>query len=65
MSSKIDALTVKDLHRAASRVLRPQADGGHSGEPTIVAMGRLDGLGDVKAALARYGIGAEGTRRRV
>lgn len=59
----IEALTMDDIHRAVSRIIRPES-GGFSGEPTIVATGHIDRLGDVKGMLARYGIGAAGSRAK-
>ena len=53
----------QDLHRTASRVLRPDAMrlnyGLGSGKPTIVAQGKnLRALGDVKRTLRKWGLGA-------
>lgn len=65
MCAKIDALTVEDLHRTATRVLRPSSRttplnyGLGSGEPTIVAQGQVEGLGDVKATLKAWGLGRQ------
>ncbi|KAG0147862.1 hypothetical protein CROQUDRAFT_655655 [Cronartium quercuum f. sp. fusiforme G11] len=53
----IEAITMSDIHRAVSRIIRPEP-GGFSGEPTIVATGNIDRLGDVREMLGRYGIGS-------
>lgn len=50
--AKIDAVTIRDVHRVARRLL---CDSGTA--PTVVAQGRLDGLGDVTETLGRYGLG--------
>lgn len=50
MVSKIDALTVTDLQRAAKRVLK-------SGPPSIVMQGPREAFGDVQAILKTYGLG--------
>ncbi|MBW0578474.1 hypothetical protein O181_118189 [Austropuccinia psidii MF-1] len=57
---KIEALTISDIHRAITRIIRPSQiqTGGFSGEPTIVASGRIEKLGDVKQTFARFGIGS-------
>ncbi|KAI8456409.1 mitochondrial processing peptidase [Phakopsora pachyrhizi] len=49
---RIKALTIKDINRAVSRIIRPES-GGFSGEPTIVATGQIEQLGDVKKILSR------------
>ncbi|KAK4687959.1 hypothetical protein P7C73_g2156, partial [Tremellales sp. Uapishka_1] len=65
MCAKIDALTIKDLHRTATRILRPSSAtvplnyGLGSGKPTIVAQGRMDLLGDVKTVLKDWGLGRQ------
>lgn len=58
-------LTEQDLHRTATRVLRPSSRttplnyGLGSGEPTIVAQGQVEGLGDVRATLKAWGLGRQ------
>jgi processing peptidase subunit alpha len=65
MCAKIDALTVDDLHRTATRVLRPSSRtavvnyGLGSGEATIVAQGQVEALGDVHATLKAWGLGRQ------
>jgi len=65
MCAKIDALTIDDLHRTATRVLRPSSRttplnyGLGSGEPTIVAQGQVEALGDVRATLKAWGLGRQ------
>ncbi|KAI8449194.1 mitochondrial processing peptidase [Phakopsora pachyrhizi] len=49
---RIEALTIKDINRAVSRIIRLKS-GGFSGEPTIVATGQIERLGDVKKILSR------------
>lgn len=55
----------QDLHRTATRVLRPSSRttplnyGLGSGEPTIVAQGQVEGLGDVAATLKAWGLGRQ------
>ncbi|KAI8454883.1 mitochondrial-processing peptidase subunit alpha [Phakopsora pachyrhizi] len=60
---RIEALTIKDINRAVSRIIRPES-GGFSGEPTIVATGQIERLGDVKKILSRYGIGSLADRSK-
>jgi hypothetical protein len=64
-------LTIKDIHRAISKIIRPgttrrssSEDGTStfSGEPTIVATGRIERLGDIKDLFSRYGIGSSPSR---
>ncbi|WVN88616.1 uncharacterized protein L203_103827 [Cryptococcus depauperatus CBS 7841] len=66
MCAKIDALTLEDLHRVASRILRPSLAtsdrlnyGLGSGKATIVAQGpALKALGDVRSILKdRWALG--------
>jgi processing peptidase subunit alpha len=52
MCSKIDALTVEDLRRVATRVLT-------SGPPTIVMQGPREEFGDVAEVLQRFGLGKQ------
>ncbi|WAQ93088.1 hypothetical protein PtA15_18A145 [Puccinia triticina] len=66
---RIESLTIKDIHRAVSKIIRPgtsrqsSSDGKtFSGEPTIVATGMIERLGDIKELFARYGIGASAPR---
>ncbi|GJN87546.1 hypothetical protein Rhopal_000500-T1 [Rhodotorula paludigena] len=65
MAALIDRVSLTDLYRAANRVLRPASspilsDRRRSGEPTVVACGKLRGLPDVRDALRRRGLaGAE------
>ncbi|BEI82118.1 hypothetical protein CcaverHIS002_0212780 [Cutaneotrichosporon cavernicola] len=65
MCAKIDALTIDDLHRTATRVLRPSSRtvplnyGLGSGEPTIVAQGQVEALGDVRGTLRAWGLGKQ------
>ncbi|EFP90864.1 uncharacterized protein PGTG_17063 [Puccinia graminis f. sp. tritici CRL 75-36-700-3] len=61
---RIESLTIKDIHRAITKIIRPgssrqsSSDGKmFSGEPTIVATGMIDRLGDIKELFSRYGIG--------
>jgi len=63
---RIESLTIKDIHRAISKIIRPgtfrrsSLDGStttFSGEPTIVASGQIERLGDIKELFSRYGIG--------
>ncbi|KAI8456040.1 mitochondrial-processing peptidase subunit alpha [Phakopsora pachyrhizi] len=49
---RIEALMIKEINRAVSRIIRPES-GGFSGEPTIVATGQIEQLGDVKNILSR------------
>ncbi|GAA96566.1 uncharacterized protein L969DRAFT_94973 [Mixia osmundae IAM 14324] len=56
MCERIDAVTLDDLHRVATRVLRPDASAGRSGQPTIVFQGNTRGLPDVKSVLRKYGL---------
>ena len=62
MLEQIERVTLDDLHRVATRVLRPhESPSKHdrdtrSGQPTVVAQGKLDGLPDVRAALAKMGL---------
>lgn len=58
MTILIDRVTLDDLFRVATRVLRPSksshlADRKKSGRPTIVVQGKLEGLPDVMATLRR------------
>lgn len=50
MVSKIDALTIDDLQRAAKRILT-------SSPPTIVMQGPRDAFGDVAHVLKQFGLG--------
>lgn len=68
---RIESLTIKDIHRAISKIIRPgttrrssSEDGTStfSGEPTIVATGRIERLGDIKDLFSRYGIGSSPSR---
>lgn len=63
MLRKIDEVQLADLQRVARRIFRPHSspqdlkDGEkRSGEPTILAAGRLEGLKDVRGILKRYGL---------
>lgn len=65
MLSKIDAVTLDDLVRVARRIFRPQsspdalrptAQEFRSGEPTILAAGKLEGIPDVRDVLRKYGL---------
>jgi processing peptidase subunit alpha len=53
------------LHRTATRVLRPSSRtvplnyGLGSGEPTIVAQGQIEALGDVRGTLRAWGLGKQ------
>ncbi|PWZ02382.1 hypothetical protein BCV70DRAFT_198661 [Testicularia cyperi] len=74
MCDRIDAVDLATLHRVATRVLRPQtakvavASSSNSAASassstsrttaTVVAQGNLDGLGDVRALLAKRGLGS-------
>lgn len=69
MCAKIDAVQLEDIHRTASRVLRPAEMpkqalnfGLGSGQPTVVVQGPLDGLGnlDVMGTLKNWGLGKGG-----
>nr|ASF90184.1 hypothetical protein SPAR06735 [Bartheletia paradoxa] len=64
MCELVDKVGMKDLHRVASRVLRPVKggpNGNGSSEVTIVAQGRVEKLGDVRRTLAeKYGLGRKG-----
>ena len=63
MCSKIDKVDLHNLHRVARRVLQPGMGeqplnyGLGSGKSSVVAMGKLDGLGDVRSLLANRGLG--------
>jgi len=64
MSRLIDAVTLSDLFRVANRVLRPSTspivgDRQRNGEPTVVVMGQLRGLPDVRDALRRRGLAGQ------
>ncbi|GAA6027782.1 hypothetical protein JCM8097_001715 [Rhodosporidiobolus ruineniae] len=61
MAALIDSVTLSDLYRVASRVLRPSAspivgDRERSGKPTVVAQGQVGRLPDVVEALRRRGL---------
>lgn len=63
MLDRIDAVNLQDLTRVARRVFRPnqspealQSGEYRSGEPTILAAGKLDGIPDVRDVLRRYGL---------
>lgn len=63
MLSKIDAVDKDTMQRVARRIFRPstseqvRASGEvRSGEPTILAAGRLDGIPDVREVLKSYGL---------
>ncbi|GAA5820803.1 hypothetical protein JCM3770_001000 [Rhodotorula araucariae] len=61
MGALIDRVTLGDLFRVANRVLRPStspilSDRARSGAPTVVVMGQLRGLPDVRDALRRRGL---------
>ncbi|KAJ9122120.1 hypothetical protein QFC24_004347 [Naganishia onofrii] len=68
MCEKIDQVTLADIHRTATRVLRPSESstaqplnyGLGSGEPTIVVQGKLDGLHDIADVLKEWGLGKGG-----
>ncbi|KAH8089319.1 putative Mtochondrial processing peptidase [Filobasidium floriforme] len=69
MCAKIDAVTLEDIHRTATRVLRPAERptqalnyGLGSGEPTVVVQGPLDNLGnlDLMSTLRQWGLGKGG-----
>ncbi|KAK4058347.1 Mitochondrial-processing peptidase subunit alpha [Microbotryomycetes sp. JL221] len=64
MAQFIDAVSLQDLYRVATRVLRPHkspllSDRKKSGKPTIVAQGQLEGLPDIATALQRRGLTGE------
>lgn len=71
MCAKVDEVDLPTLHRVASRVLRSQKQqevgaqtlnyGLGSGEATVVAQGRLDGLGDIRELLFKRGLGTKPT----
>ncbi|POW11950.1 hypothetical protein PSHT_08247, partial [Puccinia striiformis] len=63
---RIESLTIKDIHQAISKIIRPGTKRSSSstpnlkefsGVPTIVATGQIDRLGDIQDLLKRYGIG--------
>ena len=63
MLDKIAAVSLADLHRVARRIFTPSTqkdalvDGEvRSGEPSILAAGKLDGLPDVRDVLKSYGL---------
>ncbi|KAK9900909.1 LuxS/MPP-like metallohydrolase [Cystobasidium minutum MCA 4210] len=64
MLSKIDQVSLPDLQRVARRIFRPKQYAlespiqgeVRSGEPTILAAGRLDGLGDAREILRQAGL---------
>lgn len=61
MTKLIDAVTLQDLYRVATRVLRPKkstllSDRSKNGKPSIVVQGQLDGLPDITTALRRRGL---------
>lgn len=64
MLAKIDEVTLPDLQRVARRIFRPKqyalespVQGEiRSGEPTILAAGKLDGLGDAREVLRQAGL---------
>ncbi|GHJ84356.1 hypothetical protein NliqN6_0758 [Naganishia liquefaciens] len=70
MCEKIDRVTLADIHRTATRVLRPSEGdvplnyGLGSGQPTIVAQGKLDGLHDIAEVLQSWGLGKGGVAPR-
>lgn len=71
MCAKIDAVTLADIHRTASRVLRPAEnpskplnDGLGSGQPTIVCYGNLTGLHDLPDVINSWGLGKGGVAPR-
>lgn len=56
---KVDAVTMQDLYRVASRVFRPWtspilSDRSKSGKPSIVVQGKTDNLPDVMGTLRRW-----------
>ncbi|KAL8286493.1 hypothetical protein RQP46_004510 [Phenoliferia psychrophenolica] len=56
---KVDAVTMQDLYRVATRVLRPWqspllSDRAKSGMPTVVVQGKTDKLPDVMGTLKRW-----------
>ncbi|RKP26390.1 Metalloenzyme, LuxS/M16 peptidase-like protein, partial [Syncephalis pseudoplumigaleata] len=55
MRQQVDAVTLEDVRRVASKMLHSHADGQH---PTIVAYGPTHKLKDVSKVLRKYGIGA-------
>ncbi|KAL7423203.1 Mitochondrial-processing peptidase subunit alpha [Cryptotrichosporon argae] len=65
MCAKIDALTLTDLHRTATRVLRPSSTttplnyGLGSGLPTIVGLGQVERLGDVQQVVRDWALGRQ------
>lgn len=68
MCEKIDRVDLEVLQRVAKRILRPQQNAGQqlnhglgSGQTTVVAQGKLEGLGDVRELLFRRGLGAKPT----
>lgn len=67
MCEKIDAVELADIHRTASRILRPGPqdklnDGLGSGDMTVVVQGPLERAGnvDVGAVLKEWGLGRGG-----
>ncbi|PWN51685.1 hypothetical protein IE53DRAFT_385963 [Violaceomyces palustris] len=64
MCEKVDKVDLPTLHRVASRILRPQRTsvtlnhGLGNGTSTVVAQGKLEGLGDLRTFLASRGLGA-------
>lgn len=63
MLASIDAVTLPDLQRVARRIFRPWASSEtlipgeiRTGEPSILAAGQIERLGDVRATLKRYGL---------
>lgn len=68
MCEKIDQVDLSRLEAVAKRVLRPQQSGGKplnhgkgSGQATVVAQGKLEGLGDLRQELFNRGLGARPT----
>jgi processing peptidase subunit alpha len=67
MCEKIDRVDLDNLCRVARRVFRPQEAttrlnfGLGSGQSTVVGWGNTKGLGDVRATLAKRGLGAPPT----
>ena len=52
MCGKIDAVSLADVRRVAERVLT-------NSPPTVLAHGRLAGLGDVTSILRQHGLGLQ------
>ncbi|KAM0754672.1 LuxS/MPP-like metallohydrolase [Meredithblackwellia eburnea MCA 4105] len=58
-AKRVDAVTMQDIYRVASRVLRPWtspiiSDRSKTGKPTVIVQGQLDRLPDVMGTLKRW-----------